>query len=433
MTRSGAGLRIVVQNGEYWLSNKGDLAMLDVTLRRLHRQWPAARLGVITSAPLLLRAFAPATEPLTVTGPGAWPRSGLAARLASRLGPGVAGPPSIAWLSARDRVDGLWQRVVRRLGVRLPAASGWVPDAASGATLVLAIGGGYLTDVDAEQVHRTLDLLEHAADRGIPTAMVGQGLGPLDEPVLRERARAVLPRVDLIALREGRTGPGLLAGLGVAAERIVVTGDDAIELGYAARRDEPGSDIGLCLRAAGYSPVARAARASVASTVTTLATETGSTIRPLIISEYRSEDRRSTLPLVAGFPRVTPVLGRYATPHELARRVAHCRVLVTGAYHLAVFALSQGIPVVGLSSSRYYDDKLHGLRDMFGGGLEPIRLDDPDLDKRLGQAVRSAWDRAGELREPLRERAREQIAASRQAYERVFALVERTDPVANRA
>jgi polysaccharide pyruvyl transferase WcaK-like protein len=104
-------------------------------------------------------------------------------------------------------------------------------------------------------------------------------------------------------------------------------------------------------------------------------------------------------------------------------------VLVTGAYHLAVFALSQGIPVVGLTSSRYYDDKLGGLRDMFGAGLEPVRLDDPDLEHGLGQAVRTAWDRAAELREPLRARAREQIAASRQAFERVFALAERPDRV----
>ena len=425
----------MVQNGEYWLSNKGDLAMLDVTLRRLLQRWPAARVGVLTSAPLLLRAFAPAVEPLTVTGSGAWSRSGPAARLAARLGPGVVGHPSIAWLSARDRVGGYRERLATRLGRRRSSGhgSGWVPAAASDATLVLAIGGGYLTDVDAEQVHRTLDLLEHAVDRGIPTAMVGQGLGPLDDPVLRDRARSVLPRVDLIALREGLRGPGLLAELGVAAERIVVTGDDAIELGYDARRDEPGTDIGLCLRAAGYSPVARAARASVARAVTALASETGSTLRPLIISEYRSEDRRSTLPLVAGFPRVAPGLGRYATPRELAGRVARCRVLVTGAYHLAVFALSQGIPVVGLTSSRYYDDKLHGLRDMFEGGLEPIRLDDPDLEHRLGQAVRTAWDRAGELREPLRARAREQIAASQQGFERVFALVEHTDRLANRA
>jgi polysaccharide pyruvyl transferase WcaK-like protein len=424
-------MRIVVQNGEYWLSNKGDLAMLDVSVRRLRQRWPAGRIGVLTSAPLLLRAFEPAAEPITAAGSGEWPRVGLAARIAPRLGPAVVGPPSIAWLSARDRARTLRERLAARLGLRQASGRGdrWTPAAVRDASLVLAIGGGYFTDVDPDQVHRTLDLLEHAADRGIPTAMVGQGLGPLDDPQLLDRARAVLPRVDLIALREGRTGPALLASMGVAPERVVVTGDDAVELGHDARRDEPGTDLGVCLRVAGYSPVARAARTAVAGTVTALASETGSTLRPLIISEFRSEDRRSTLPLVRGFPRVAPVQGRYVTPRELAGRVSRCRVLVTGAYHLAVFALAQGIPVVGLSSSRYYDDKLGGLRDMFGGGLEPLRLDDPELEHRLGHAVRTAWDRAAELREPLRARAGEQITASRQAFERVFALAEGTDRV----
>jgi polysaccharide pyruvyl transferase WcaK-like protein len=98
---------------------------------------------------------------------------------------------------------------------------------------------------------------------------------------------------------------------------------------------------------------------------------------------------------------------------------------VTGAYHLAVFALAQGIPVVGLSSSRYYDDKLLGLDAMFGGhGLHLVRLDDPDLENRVASAARSAWDRASGIRTPLRERARAQIALSRQAFERVFSLVD---------
>jgi polysaccharide pyruvyl transferase WcaK-like protein len=421
---TGAALQIVLQNGEYWLSNKGDLAMLDVTVRRFKEQWPEARIGVLTSAPLMLRAFHPDAEPIVERRRrGRWRRRG-AARLVSRLGPGVVGPPSIAWLTARDRVQDFGDRVARRLGLRRPARDLRVAAAASDASLVVAIGGGYLTDVDAEQAHRTLDLLEAAADHGIATAMVGQGLGPLEDAELVERARTVLPRVDVIALRERRRGPALLDGLGVAADRIVITGDDAVELGYGARRDEQGTDIGLCLRAAGYSPVARAGRAAVSRAVRAVADENGCTIRPLIISEFRSEDRRSTLPLVTGFPRVAPVLGRYATPRELADRVAHCRVLVTGAYHLAVFALSQGIPVIGLSSSRYYDDKLHGLRDMFEGGLEPLRLDDPQFEAHLGSALRSAWERADEVREPLRERARAQIASSREAFGRVCALLE---------
>jgi polysaccharide pyruvyl transferase WcaK-like protein len=308
-----------------------------------------------------------------------------------------------------------------------------IPRATADASLVLAMGGGYFTDVDPEQVHRTLDLFEYAADRGIPTAMVGQGIGPLEYPELRARARSVLPRVDLIALREERKGPGLLHELGVSPDRIIVTGDDAIELAYDERRAEPGSDVGLCLRVAGYSPVAARTKDTVGRAARVFASEVGTRIRPLIISEYRSEDRKSTMPLVDGFPDVAPALGRFATPRDLAARVSRCRVLVTGAYHLGVFALSQGIPVVGLTSSEYYDDKFLGLNSMFGGGLRLVRLDEPALDERLSTAIRQSWADADALREPLRARARQQIETSRQGFERLFDLVEASRRSANRA
>ena len=111
-------------------------------------------------------------------------------------------------------------------------------------------------------------------------------------------------------------------------------------------------------------------------------------------------------------------------PAEVARRVGRCRVLVTGAYHLAVFALSQGIPVVALTSSAYYDDKFLGLGEMFGQGLTLIRLDDPDLEPALTAAIDQAWRVAPGVREPLRDRARLQIEASRAAFDRVAGLTQ---------
>jgi polysaccharide pyruvyl transferase WcaK-like protein len=430
---STPGLRIVVQNGEYWLSNKGDLAMLAVTVRRLQERWPQARIGVLTSAPLLLRGFAPGTEPISDSGAGGWPGKPALGRLAERAGPRIVGPASVAWLTGRE----VPRRYARRIAHMLRPAGGSTGSTRSGtdtvalrhASLVLAMGGGYFTDVDPEQAHRTLDLLEYAVRNGIPAAMVGQGLGPVEDPGLLARASEVLPKVDLIALREGLRGPELLARLGVPGDRVVVTGDDAIELGYGVRSALPGNGIGICLRVAEYSPVAAATKDAVGQSVRGFASRMGAALVPLIISEYRSEDRRSTLPLVAGYPNAVRALGRYVTPYATAGQVSRCQILVTGAYHLAVFALSQGIPVVGLSSSRYYDDKFLGLDAMFGGGgLELVRLDEPDLGTRLDAAVEAAWERAPRVREPLRERARSQIEASRQGFARVFDLVESRMP-----
>jgi polysaccharide pyruvyl transferase WcaK-like protein len=227
----------------------------------------------------------------------------------------------------------------------------------------------------------------------------------------------------VIGLREGSRGPGLLADLGVSTDRVTVTGDDAIELAYGVRQPTVGADLGICLRVADYSPVADRAKTIVGRVIRDWAAERDAALVPLIISEYRSEDRRSTLPLVAGYPRVIPPLGRFVPAQAVAGRVSRCRILVTGAYHLAVFALSQGIPVVGLSASTYYDDKLLGLAEMFGGGLSLVRLDDPELEARLREAVRTLWEQAPVLRDGLRARAADQIRRSVALYDRIFELV----------
>ena len=146
---------------------------------------------------------------------------------------------------------------------------------------------------------------------------------------------------------------------------------------------------------------------------------------PLYISEYDREDRRATAPLLSGYPDVVPPLGPFAGPREVVRRVARCRVVVTGAYHLAVFALSQGIPVVALTSSAYYDAKFAGLSAMFGGvGLTVASLEREDVRSELSGLIADAWRSAPEVRASLRARAAEQVRASEAAYRRVFDLLD---------
>ena len=45
---------------------------------------------------------------------------------------------------------------------------------------------------------------------------------------------------------------------------------------------------------------------------------------------------------------------RASTIDDVLTAIADCRVVVTGSYHAAVFALSMGVPAVGLAASRYY-------------------------------------------------------------------------------
>ncbi|WP_082031917.1 polysaccharide pyruvyl transferase family protein [Nocardia vulneris] len=439
----GGPIRVLVENGEYALRNRGDLAMMAITVRRLRERWPDARIGMLTDQPRVLRALLPEAEPVCAASGGRWARSGFASEVGRATGTKFTGPAALHWRAASDvpkerlrRLRAAAMPMIRRgdaLAPDLEAAQR--PAALADASLVIAQGGGYLTDVDRYQAHRALDLLEQAAALGIPTVMLGQGIGPMRDAALLKHAGAVLPGVDVIALREGRRGPGLLADLGVAPGRILVTGDDAVEFGYGLRRAGLGTDLGVCLRVADYSRVGDAARAVLTTVLRSCATEFDAALAPLIVSEYDSEDRRATLPLLTGADRVRPPVRRSGTATDVVRQVAGCRVLVTSTYHLAVFALSQGIPAVALSASQYYDDKFHGLAGMFGTGLRIVRLDDSALKQQLTDGVRELWRAAPELRDRLQDKATEQIAAGRMALERVFRLVEggTPAPVSNRS
>jgi polysaccharide pyruvyl transferase WcaK-like protein len=443
VSSTGEGIRILVENGEYPLLNRGDIAMLSITVQRLRDRWPEARIGVLTSRPTLLRALVPQAEPVDCRD-GSWLADGWYRRMLRIVGTKPFGRLSALGCVLAEETRRRLQPVRgalrsalsgrgRHLGTRVATGGeeklpdgipvGTVPAAVQGVSLVLAGGGGYLTDADLYQAHRTLNLLQYSCSQGIPTAMVGQGIGPMTDPVLLDRAAEVLPRVDLIALREGRRGTALLAERGVNPEDVTVTGDDAVEFGYLRRRPTIGSDLGLCIRVASYSKVGTDAGDTVGRVVREVTADLNAGIVPLMVSEHGAEDRRSTLPLLDGYHAARRPIGRTGTADELARQVAGCRVLVTSTYHVAVFALSQGIPVVALSTSLYYDDKFYGLAEMFGIGVTVVHLDSPGLRDLLVHAISDSWEQAPMLREPLQQRAIEQIAASKAAFERISLLV----------
>ncbi len=220
------------------------------------------------------------------------------------------------------------------------------------ADVVVAAGGGYVTDAFRWHGTGVLGPLSLAQRLGKPTAMFGQGVGPIGQRLLRIQARAVLPKLAVLGLREGRIGRDLALSLGTSPGTVTVTGDEALEL----TADTSGPDSHLL------------------------------------------------------------------TPQALITTAANCRAIVTGSYHAAVFGLAQGVPVVCLTKSSYYDAKFAGLSALFPGACFVGSLQQPDFADCLRNAIEQAW------RLPVsgRAAAREAAAWQRRAYAQFWAAVEST-------
>jgi polysaccharide pyruvyl transferase WcaK-like protein len=427
-------MRIIVATGlnagtaEY--KNMGDVAMLQVAVSRLLCFWPDARVDVLTDSASDLARFCPDARPL--------PRAGCICWVGDRVILGRFHQLLPKWASVRlsslKRVVRLFCPTLLELLIRLRLSLldgvGRLGDfeafleALQKCDLLIVCGSGGFADSCREWNLYALGTVEAAIRRGIPAAMFGQGMGPLSDPLVLSRSRQVLPNVTLIALRGNRGGISLLESVGVASAEVPTTGDEAIELAYTERVERPGIAVGINLRVAFYADVRAETIEVVGGVLQGFARRKKATLLPIPIAFHDcAQDHETIRQLLVGFDNESDGGRSLGTPLTLIKQTALCRIVVTGAYHAAVFALAQGIPVVCLSNSPYYDAKFQGLEDLFGCGCSTVRLRDPDLPGALATAIERAWDSADAVRLPLLTSALSQIERSRAAYERVKCLL----------
>jgi len=429
-------VNILVDSCSYNCQNVGDLAMLTVAVSRLRELWPRAEIAVITNAPDRVARQCHAVTTVPVRGRRLLLDNRALGPARRWLPEGIAEP----WdrlerqlLLRRPRLVGASLALKATLGGRSAADATAFLDAIDRADLVVVNGAGVITDAFRENALGILTTLDLATRGGIPTAVFGQGLGPIDDPVLWQRAAQVLPHVGIIGVRESRTSVPLLASLGVCPDKVVVTGDDAVELAFSAWRTRTNvrssrvPKIGVNVRVASYADVATDMLSDLRAALTAAAADHGAWMTPIPIAHHGGRMDVDTLRgLLAGLGE-TDGGASLDTPQLVIDRVGECRVVVTGSYHGAVFALAQGIPVVALVKSPYYVNKMAGLRDQFGIGCELVRLDEGNVSERIRAAIDRAWAEGERVRVPLLQAAAEQIERGRRAYARLVELVTPAD------
>jgi colanic acid/amylovoran biosynthesis protein len=408
-------MRILIEPGSYTLENVGDVAMLQVAARRLGQQWPEAAIGVVTEAPARLPSLCPRAEPVA-TGESADGHRVRAGSPASRL---------LSW--------SVWQRLLGGKQNTAFSKPPGVADALHGADLLVVSGMGALNDSFASRALRLLGTVERAAQHGVPVAFLSQGVGPVRDAAFRERLARALSRVELIAVRERLSGPPLLEEIGVSRDIVRVTGDDAVELAYEARPARLGTSLGINVRVAEYAGVdgntLHGLQAVLRNTMDTLQTR----VLPIPISHrHGGLDARTNRALLRHIDPDSDGGAMLLTPLDVIEQVGRCRLVITGSYHGGVFALAQGVPVIGLVNSAYYADKFLGLADMFGTGCEIVRLGDDSFRPKLADAIARGWSSAEHVRPQLLASAATQIQLGHDAYRALHTLIERPAAYAGR-
>jgi colanic acid/amylovoran biosynthesis protein len=394
-------VRILIDQSGYDLLNLGDVAMLQSCVIRLQMQWPNAEIMVMAHEPERLAAYCPGT-------------------IAIRT---IADLPLARLLPRRTRLatEQAWKmtapyfyRPVGR-GAAIASQSRTTIQAVRSADLVVASGGAYVTDTWWWHAAGVLSLLSLAQRLGKPTAMFGQGIGPITLHALRTQTRTVLPRLTTLSLREDQTGLALALSLGVQPDTIMVTGDDALELiGHSRVAD--GNALGISVRVSNYAGVNLTAAAAIRDVVLEMATALDAPIVALPVSQHAAD--ADALRLLFGREQCSHdvLADDVRTPEALVSAAANCRVIVTGSYHAAVFGLAQGVPTVCVTKSPYYDAKFNGLQALFPGVCLVVSLDVPGSQEFLRTAIQQAWQLPFSARVTARDTATRLRQAGREAY-----------------
>jgi colanic acid/amylovoran biosynthesis protein len=395
-------LRVLVDQSGYDLLNLGDVAMLQACVQRLRDLRPDASIAVLCHDADLLAKYCPGVIPVPA-GRRRVPRSGPVRRIAVVAAQGwkIVGPYALP----------------RRRAVDAAAPTGWA-QAIRWADVVVSSGGGFITDAWWWHGAGVLSVLSAAQRLGKPTAMFGQGLGPLHNRLIRRQAARVLPRLVVLGLRGGATGEPLARELGVPSAVLAVTGDDGLEIVDLGPAVTAGDAVGVNVRVATYSGVDADSADRVGVEINRFVTEKQTAALVLPVSLFAGSSDAAVTERMLGevsTSSVTPV-DVVSDPADLVAAVARCRIVVTGSYHAAVFALARGVPVVGLSGSDYYDAKFADLAGMFPGAVWRVRLDGVQAAQQLSLAMTEAWAATPAQREQTRARAREQKAAGRAVY-----------------
>lgn len=400
--------------------------MMMVAFKRLQEQFPNAEIVALTRNSGLFQELFPAVTPIDMSE---WPRNFLRSSLpqlpiplTSRLQ--VSLRTLLAFEERRTTwIDGLLQRFFSYVDPEHQRAYQSFIRLIESADLVVVSGQGSINDhfhFGTRQLLRTLLL---ASSRGCKIGMLGQGLGPLKDPGLRHLAMALFPRLDFLALREPIYSHALAQALDAPKAATFLTGYDALEMAYRARPPSLGDNLGVNLRVASYSNISDKDEKIIGSSVRDFVNRKRICPVAIPISRFKDEDDLDSISRLVPNVVVPQQIRSDTTPDSVIAEIGKCRLVVTGSYHAAVFALGQGVPTIGIAATDYYRQKFEGLRALFGQCIRTVSLSDSTQGDEISNALEKMWAVAEGFRSQALASAAAQCRASLDFFQQIPSLL----------
>lgn len=369
-------MKILVEHSSYYLKNIGDLAMLRVTVDRLKRKFPEAELLIPTTNVEDFTKHFPEATPIDVKD--------------------YHIPPPLAKSALRRKID-VWFRPRNLLSItptlKVPPYVARFREAFDSADLVISSGGGFLCDTFESHARSVLWTLSAAKRKGKMAGMVGQGVGPVQKPMLAKRVSKVVASLDFFSMRT-REHLSL-----VEFPFVPVNGDDALEI--ATLTEVPSLHermwVGVNFRDAFYTGFDHEALERLTESIRTWAEARRILLQPLPIDLSHDTDMKSIKSACVQCENLLDYSIEVTDPESLCDAVDRCSLSVVMSYHAAVFSLARGVPVICVSFSDYYDGKFLGLRSLYGNQMVTI-LNPSESDTFMHNRCLSDADRVSLLR-----------------------------------
>ncbi len=306
------------------------------------------------------------------------------------------------------------------------------------AHLLLIAGGGQFASLWSVSVLVYSTAVLCARLLRVPVVATGLGAGPFGS--LRDRllTRVALNQCQLVAARS-RSALESLRAIGVSDRRLILGTDDALTLKKARAEDiltnpaetlrtlperyiaahfrlAPSSDTGeieLCKFAAVLDRIVDALDVEVVFV-------------PFAVSDY-ADDRVAHYQVYAKMHnkhRVHLIHSLYH-PQAVKAIIGDASLAIGHGLHFCTFALSSGVPAIGLYKNAYYQAKLGGLFETFG--VRQYALDSSKLNAdQLVERVSECYGNRATVTHTLREHYAEQAHRWDELYVRVASIAQRS-------